>query len=459
LHERFADWLSTHALVEGDEVVGYHLEQAYRYRFELDPADDALPGLAARASGHLADAGRGALDRSDFNAGRSLLGRATHLLPKGDEVRLALAPDYAAALFESEADQAWSVLAEATEARDPQTRARATVAMATRALVGGYDRPFEQREAWRDEARVVFEEIGDEYGLALYWWSTSMEAWFSLHAQSTADACERVLGHLARSGASGGHLGHVVRGRLLSAYLNAPIAVDEALERARDVYVVEHGLMAQMWQRVVTGRLLAMKGEFAAARELVRGARELYADAGLHQAAGGLAMGEAEVEWRAGDLPASERVLRDGLAGLEAIDERAFFPTAALYYANVLYEQDRLDDVRLWCEKARETTGKDDVVNFLFLDMFDGCLLARSGAFAEAEAAAGRVLQVAEDTDFNDLRVLAHRYVAEMFRRVSKPALAQEHASRSVAIANVRGDIALAGRVREQLARLGIEFD
>ena len=46
LHERFADWLEQHELVEGDEIVGYHLEQAYRYRAELDPAAPNLAGLA-----------------------------------------------------------------------------------------------------------------------------------------------------------------------------------------------------------------------------------------------------------------------------------------------------------------------------------------------------------------------------------------------------------------------------
>jgi class 3 adenylate cyclase len=35
LHERFADWLATHDLVERDEIVGYHLEQAHRYRADL----------------------------------------------------------------------------------------------------------------------------------------------------------------------------------------------------------------------------------------------------------------------------------------------------------------------------------------------------------------------------------------------------------------------------------------
>ena len=32
LHERFADWLDQIGLAEQDEIVGYHLEQAYRYR-------------------------------------------------------------------------------------------------------------------------------------------------------------------------------------------------------------------------------------------------------------------------------------------------------------------------------------------------------------------------------------------------------------------------------------------
>ena len=98
LHERFAEWLSGHDLVESDEIVGYHLEQAHRYRAELDGSDAALDGLARRASACLAAAGRGALERGDFNAGRSLFGRATSLLPEHDEARLALAPDYADAL-------------------------------------------------------------------------------------------------------------------------------------------------------------------------------------------------------------------------------------------------------------------------------------------------------------------------------------------------------------------------
>ena len=55
LHERFAEWLDETAgsLGERDEIVGYHLEQAYRYRAELGPTRRADAG-ARRPSGRAA---------------------------------------------------------------------------------------------------------------------------------------------------------------------------------------------------------------------------------------------------------------------------------------------------------------------------------------------------------------------------------------------------------------------
>src|SRR5207247_2406719 len=88
LHERFALWLDEHvALVEQDEIVGYHLEQAVLYRRELG-RDDA--GLAEGASRRPGRAGQAALGRADYHASTNLLERAADLLPSGDELRAAL---------------------------------------------------------------------------------------------------------------------------------------------------------------------------------------------------------------------------------------------------------------------------------------------------------------------------------------------------------------------------------
>ena len=52
LHERFAAWLELTAadrLREFEEIVGYHLEQAFQYRIALGPRDVLAASLAARA--------------------------------------------------------------------------------------------------------------------------------------------------------------------------------------------------------------------------------------------------------------------------------------------------------------------------------------------------------------------------------------------------------------------------
>jgi class 3 adenylate cyclase len=80
LHERFASWLEHHGteLVELDEILGYHLEQACRYRAELGTADDGI--LAASARRRLTAAGRRAHVRADYGAAVSLFERASALV-------------------------------------------------------------------------------------------------------------------------------------------------------------------------------------------------------------------------------------------------------------------------------------------------------------------------------------------------------------------------------------------
>ena len=102
LHERFADWLSTHELVERDEIVGYHLEQAHRYRAELDAGrSGALRarrscGESSRRCGARSDGSR----RLGRGAERSCAGHATCFRRRRPE-RRALAPELAFALWEA----------------------------------------------------------------------------------------------------------------------------------------------------------------------------------------------------------------------------------------------------------------------------------------------------------------------------------------------------------------------
>ena len=86
LHERFAGWLERRfgeRLGEVAEIVGYHLEQAWRLRHELGERGAALESLGHRAGERLATAGEAAWWRNDAPACRKLLERAVPLLPPG----------------------------------------------------------------------------------------------------------------------------------------------------------------------------------------------------------------------------------------------------------------------------------------------------------------------------------------------------------------------------------------
>ena len=104
LHERFAAWLELTAadrLREFEEIVGYHLEQAFQYRVALGPRDVRAASLAARACERLEAAGRRALVRSDLPAAIGLLERVSRLLPTDDPQRIALLAELSGALIES----------------------------------------------------------------------------------------------------------------------------------------------------------------------------------------------------------------------------------------------------------------------------------------------------------------------------------------------------------------------
>ena len=82
LHERYAVWLERRAgdrLGEVQEILGYHLEQAHRYRIELGLNDGHTKALGERAASHLAAAGRRAATRRDSHATANLFERALAL--------------------------------------------------------------------------------------------------------------------------------------------------------------------------------------------------------------------------------------------------------------------------------------------------------------------------------------------------------------------------------------------
>src|SRR5439155_16155089 len=71
LHERFVRWadrVNGDRAAEYEEILGYHLEQAYRYLSDLGPLDEHGLELGLDAGARLTSAGRKARARGDLGA-------------------------------------------------------------------------------------------------------------------------------------------------------------------------------------------------------------------------------------------------------------------------------------------------------------------------------------------------------------------------------------------------------
>ena len=458
LHERFAGWLSTHDLVERDEIVGYHLEQAHRYRLELDRDDPRLGDLAARAARHLAAAGRTALDRGDYNAGSSLLRRAAALFGTDSQARFALTPDLVVVMWEAgELDEARSLLEASRGATDPVVRAMASAMGPVIDLVTVGALSADERRSIREDARAVLEAAGHDEGLALYWWSVAGELWNACRAEEAVAAAEHGLRHCALSG---------VRGRtddfewwIRSANVFGPTPVPEAIERLDELQrSAVDGTLRFAATANSLGRLLAMHGELERGRALQHRARETFRDAGLATTAAGMSMSTAWIEQRAGDIEAWERVLRSGLADLEALNDRAFYSTVAAYLAQCLYLQGHFDETRSLCITVREVSPANDVINFVYADFLEGCLLARGGLHEEASALTRTALMRADTTDYYFARAESRLFLAEATALAGNAEEAAAWAAEGLALFNAKGDLTGAARTRERLDELGIAY-
>jgi len=458
LHEHFANWLEGQALVELDEILGYHLEQAHRYRMELDPGAAELPGLADRTAEHLAAAGRGALDRGDARAAATLLERAIAVLPPDDERGLALAPELADAYYDTADERTVRVVTKARSAGNPITRARAAVRLGTFGVDGANEIVKEQRVALLEEARAVFEAEGDEVGLAEYWRAEAEERWVACRAEETAAACERALLFLEQAGAAHGYVDRSTRQRLVRTLIFSPIPVDDALARLSELSRDDDGPLIRASEHAVTGTLLSMKGEIDHALELVRGARRTFADAGQFVQAGANSIAEASIDFRAGAWQQAERTLRDGFADLEERGEHTYSSTLVAMLAVVLASVHDVAAAREALDQTRRITASDDLINFVFIGFAEGLVLAHEGRFTEAEDVGRRAVDLADGTDFCFGRPLAHSYFAETLALVGKPEEAAGHAATALAILKGKGDVTLAARVRERVTAVGIQI-
>ena len=460
LHERFAAWLKGHGkdLVELDEILGYHLEQAYLYRMQLGPADERGWKLARQAAEHLADSGRRAFLRGDMPAAVHLFERATALPPPEDPQRLRLLPSLGRALTErGEMERADVVLSEAVEsgraAGEHGVAADATVALAFVRLHTDPESSHAKVREWLEAAIRVFEQVDDKAGLAR---ALSVAGVLRLWRGEAAIAIEE-LERAARYARDAGDRSQEIQslGYVLVAVLYGPTPVAIALEQVEDIRRRTEGARRlEVTILRALAHLEAMQGHFDAARGPIAEAKALAEELGLETSLAGVLRSTGEIELLAGDLPAAERALRAACEALERRGDWGHFASLAPLLADALIGQGRGDEAAPSIELAARWTLTDDTDAQIGLLRVRAKLLAQQGDLKEAERLAREATELAAQTDSLNHHANALTDLADVFELAGGREQAAAAVLKALALYERKGNLVMAERAGGRLTEL-----
>jgi class 3 adenylate cyclase/tetratricopeptide (TPR) repeat protein len=464
LHERFADWVKAKVrdrVGEYEEIVGYHLEQAYRSLSELGPLNERLEAIGRRGTAPLASAGRRAFARGDMPAAVNLLSRAVSLSPSDDPTRQLL-PDLAFALVETgDFARAQEVVAQtdeaATESADRRLQAQVLILRL-------WVRLFTDPEGWAEEAQreakraiSMFKDHGDERGLAKAWSLLGLFHLMKCEFAAAEEAWENAAAHADRAG------DHRERLESLSwvplVVWGGPTPVEEAIRRCEDVLERAAGDRKAMSTALFTrGKFEAMRGRFDDGRALIAQARSMLDDIALTVwMAGPLTQMAAWTELLAGDAAAAERQLRWGVDTLKEIGELAWLSTVAGILAEALYAQGRYDEAEEFIQVSAETAGSDDAYSQGLLRSVRAKIHARRGEAEDAERSGREAVAIAETTDFLFLHAFALASLGEALQLVGRPEAGEPVLADALRVCEQKGYVVGARRAHELLERPALE--
>jgi class 3 adenylate cyclase/tetratricopeptide (TPR) repeat protein len=454
LHERFARWLEEHGseLIELDEVLGYHLEQAYRYRKELGQTGK---GLSERAGERLAAAGRRAFERGDVPAAASLLGRAVNLLPSDRPLRRQLLVDLGYAQIDAgHIEQAKAAFDEALDAArragDDPAGARARVGQ----LVHKSIQPSSEQEMLKEVRReiAILEAAGDNWALA-----EASQFAAVLHTYLGRSGVAVELWERARScaQASGHHrLQHHIEATQLMQEAWGHLSADDGLRKCERLLPEAEGTALEPF--VVSARALyrSWRGDFAGAREDIQRGRTLLREFGNNLMAGASAMVEAQIELTAGDPAAAEAAARQGYEALAQVGEQGFRSTVGCYLAESLRRQGFDTEAEQIAIEAAAMTSVDDFITHAHSLATRSLILAGRGETEQAEKLAREAVSHTAETDSFAEHAQTLVVLADVLEFAGRPEDTAETLREALACYERKGADVLAQRLRERLAAL-----
>jgi predicted ATPase len=370
IHARFARWLESTAgerLLEVEELLGHHLERAYRLLADVRQPD---LDLAAAAAERLESAGRRADARGDFASAAGLLGRADELRAAVGARNLALLPLRVSALRLSGDVRAARVAAEEALAA---VRATGDRALEAHVLVEQYsvrlmaDPTVSLTEVAEvaGEARRVFDELEDDRGRERANALLGDVSSFRCRFAEAEEAYEQALVHARRAGDD--QACARAHGKLAQAAFLGPRPVGKAIARCEQILEQpDADPSAKAFALAVLGVLEAMLANFDDARARIEQARALADGFGLGRALAFVPGFSGCVELLADDADRAESELRAGYEVLTQLGESAALATTAALLAHALVAQGRVVEAAQLAKKNEASVDRGDLVSRIY---------------------------------------------------------------------------------------------
>jgi DNA-binding SARP family transcriptional activator/class 3 adenylate cyclase/tetratricopeptide (TPR) repeat protein len=442
LHERFGDWLARRG--EGyDEFVGYHLEQAFRYRSELGRVDAVALVLGARAAEALAAAGRQALSRGDSNAGVKLLRSSADLFDAGGNKQPELLLDLGGALSDSgdfgDAERVLqTALAQARETQADALGARALIELSFRRALVDPSVPVAAMLAVAEQAVEVFDRVGDEGGIARAWHHTAVVHWIRSQGAEMERALERALTHAERAGDRREQ--SRILGYLARATVTGPRHVDDGIQRCSAILErAKDDVVLTAVTETMLAVLEAMRGGFDEARAHWARSKRRLENVGLSITVAVLQMYSAFIELMAETPENAVPEVSEAYAFLERIGEGHRRATTAAVLARLLFAQGRYGECEAYCRITQETASEDDLGTQVIWRGTHGRLMARAGKSRLAEDLVDGGVALAEKTDFLMLHGDALSDRAEVLTVLDRPEQAARDLEHAIALYERKG--------------------
>jgi class 3 adenylate cyclase/tetratricopeptide (TPR) repeat protein len=450
LHEHFAGWLRSNAgehVLELEEIVGYHLEQAFQYRQELGPPDDRTRRLASEAGALLAPAGRRAIARDDAPAAVKLLDRAAHLL-EGHADASVLTDLGAALTAVGELSRAGEVLTRAIErARAQSDRSLEASALIERAIVSIHtDGSTDELERVAAHVIPMYEQAGDDAGLARAWHLVSVKHFAHCEFGAMDRALATAIDHARKAGDSRQEW-RALGARALAVLLG-PTSVIDAIDVCSEIR--ERTAANPSLQAFATGQLAeleAMRGRFDEARRFCAEAKAVLAEHGRTVGLAGIALHSAPVELLAGRPDTAERELRWAYDVLRAVEARSSLSTVTAFLTCALALQGKVEEAERFAEQCRTSTTADDVLTQVVWRNGLAHALAAKGDPARAAMVAREAVGLARSTDSPNL--LADALVALSVSMTPGSGEWADALQEAMGLYEAKGNLVSAARMRD----------